>query len=104
MRRNLRLATALLVILFLSACSMADQSLGKTVAKITLKDGSVFEWDNTKNIDLSITQDSVSIKSVTPEQAMANVAASNAAIAAALSKLAEMLIPAAAKAGALSGS
>ena len=104
MRRNLRLAVALLVILFLSACSMADQSLGKTVAKVTFPDGTVYEWNNTKNIDLEITRDSVNIKSVTPEQAMANVAASNAAVAAALSKIAEMLIPAAARAGALSGS
>ena len=104
MRRNLRLAVALLVILFLSACSMADQSLGKTVAKVTMPDGTVYEWNNTKNIDLEITASSVSIKSVTPEQAMANVAASNAAVAAALSKIAEMLIPAAARAGAMAGS
>ena len=104
MRRNLRLAVALLVILFLSACSMADQSLGKTMAKVTFPDGRIYEWNNTKNIDLVITQDGVSIKSVTPEQAMANVAASNAEMADALRKLAEILIPAAAKAGALAGS
>lgn len=111
--RNILLGAALLTILALAGCATADRSLGRTTANITFPDGTIATWDNTKNIDVTWEVDPVtkkyvfSLKSITPETAMANVAASNAATAAALSKFADMiapLIPAAAKAGALAGS
>ena len=109
------LKAALLVVLLSATvgCSVADKSLGHTVAKVTMPDGTTYSWDNTKNIDLGIAYDpttkayAIQLKSVTPEQAMANVATANAAVAAALAKVADMLaplIPAAAKAGAMAGS
>lgn len=107
------LLAALILALTASGCATADNSLGHTTAKMTLPGGATIDWDNTKNIDVGFVADpandkfTFSLKSATPEAAMANVAASNAETAAALRDLAAMLkdlIPAAAKAGAMSGS
>ena len=113
MKRDLYLALAIMIIIALAGCSTADKSLGHTTAKVSLPGGAVIDWDNTKNVDIGVGADpstglfTFSLKSATPEAAMANVAASNAETAAALRDLAAMLkelIPAAARAGALSGS
>lgn len=102
----------LILSLALTGCT-ASQSLGNTSAKVLLKDGTQILWDNNKDIKFVADFDGKAEtfhfegQSDTPATAMANVAASNAATAAFLAKLAEMLaplIPAAAKAGALAGS
>ena len=106
------LSVSVIGLLMLAGCTAA-QSLGNTTANISLKDGTVINWDNNKNINFKADFDGKNEtlhfegQSMTPEAAMANVAASNAAVAAVLSKLADQLstlIPAAAKTSALAGS
>lgn len=113
MKRDLILGVAIMTILALAGCSTADKSLGHTVARVSLPSGAVIDWDNSKNLDVVFGVDpssgllSFSLKTATPESAMANVAANNAETAAALRDLAAMLkemIPAAARAGAMTGS
>lgn len=102
----------LLAALSLAGCTAA-QSLGETQAEVTLKDGTKIKWVNNKDMNFDASFDGKAEKftlkgnSMTPAAAMANVAESNAAAAAALQKIMEAvapLIPAAAKAGALAGS
>lgn len=97
----------------LPGCATADKSLGHTVAKVTTPGGFVIDWDNTKNLDLVFGLNPESgimtftLKSATPEAAMANVAQSNAETASALRDLTNIIkemIPAAARAGAMAGS
>lgn len=111
-KRNLLLGVAIMTLVAFSGCTAA-QSLGETTAMVTLKDGTVIQWVNNKDINFDASFDGKNEQftfkgnSMTPAAAMANVAASNAAAAAALQKIMEIigpLIPAAAKAGALAGS
>jgi hypothetical protein len=93
-----------------AGCATADKSLGHTLATVTFPDGTKWTWDNSKNIDLEYEVDPAtkkykfSVKSITPEGAMANVAASNAATAASNAKIIDAVAPfvaTAIKAGAL---
>lgn len=111
---NLIIVGAIIVAVhILPGCATADKFLGHTVAKVTTPAGFVVDWNNSKNVDLVFGIDpnsglmTLTLKSVTPEAAMANVAASNAETAVALRDLTNILkelIPAAARAGAMAGS